>query len=460
MSEKALKPKTHKMTEGNPFRTILLFAVPMILSNLFQQMYNIIDTIIVGKRLGTEALAAVGSASSITAVFVQLATGLALGGSIVIAQYFGAGRTEKIWQCMTTSVFFSAGVAFLSTAGIWAGAEPLLRLVNTPEEIVVMGVSYLRFYFLGCVPIFVYNALNGVYVALGDSRTPLKFLILSSVLNVLLDLFIIIGLHGGVGGAALATAISQFAAAVFAGKDMPKLLREFERGKSDALFDKALLLTMLRFALPSALQQSIVSVGSVIVQATINSFGSAVIAGSAAAAKVVNLATAVPINYSNAYANYVGQNIGACKEERIRPGLRASILSCGGLSLLLTVVFEIFPNQIIRLFIEETETDLEQVIAVGAAYIRVVGAFLIVFSTFMLVKATFKGSGDMSWFILTTLLSFFIRLFLTVGFAEVVGVEIIWWAFCAGWTIALFVAAARYFHGGWRMKSITGADDS
>ncbi len=459
MSNKGLETKTHKMTEGNPLRTILLFAIPMILSNLFQQFYNVIDTIIVGKRLGTDALAAVGSASSITAVFVQLATGLALGGSIVIAQYFGAGKTEKIWQSMSTSVLFSAGVALVSTVAILAGAEPLLALVNTPEKIIGMGAGYLRFYFLGCVPIFVYNALNGVYVALGDSRTPLKFLVVSSVLNVLLDLFFIIGLQWGVVGAAIATAVSQFAAAVLAVKDIPKLLKEFGRGPDTPLFDKELLFTMLRFALPSALQQSIVSVGSVVVQATINSFGPAVIAGSAAAAKVVNLATAIPINYSNAYANYVGQNIGACKEERIRPGLVASIVSCGGLSLMLTAVFEIFPERIIRLFIEETEADIGQVIAVGTAYIRVVGAFLVVFSVFMLVKATFKGSGDMGWFILTTLLSFFIRLFLTVGFAHVVGVDIIWWAFCAGWTIALIVSIARYLQGGWRSKRITGPED-
>ncbi|MDD6810628.1 MAG: MATE family efflux transporter [Lachnospiraceae bacterium] len=446
--------KTHKMTEGNPLTTVLLFAIPMILSNLFQQLYNVIDTIIVGKKLGTDALAAVGSASSITAVFVQLATGLALGGSIVIAQYFGAGQNEKIWQCATTSAIFSAGVALLSTIGIWIFARPLLLLVNTPEEIVSMGVTYLRFYFLGCVPIFIYNALNGVYVALGDSRTPLRFLIISSVINVLLDLFFIIGLHKGVGGAALATSISQVVAALLAIWDMPKLLAEFERDKELPFFDGKLLKTMLGFALPSALQQSIVSVGSVVVQATINSFGASVIAGSAAAAKVVNLATAIPINYSNAFSNYVGQNIGAGKMERIWPGLRASILSCGVLSLVMTVFFEWFPEQIIKLFVQEKETDIAQVIAVGSAYIRVVGAFLIVFSVFMIVKAVFKGSGDMGWFILVTLLSFFIRLVLTVGFAPVFGVEIIWWAFCAGWTIALLVSIARYLQGGWRKKGI------
>lgn len=445
------------MTEGNPLTTILVFAIPMILSNLFQQLYNVIDTIIVGNRLGTNALAAVGSAGSITAVFVQLATGLALGGSIVIAQYFGAGKTEKIWQCMTTSVVFSAVVALVSTIIIWFVAEPLLRLVNTPEEIMTMGVTYLRFYFLGCVPLFVYNAMNGVYAALGNSRTPLCFLIISSVLNIVLDLFFIITLQLGVGGAALATAISQTAAMIMAFIDIPKLLADFKGDKKAPVFDVELLGTMLRFALPSALQQSIVSVGSVVVQATINSFGPAVMAGSTAAGKVVNLATAIPVNYSNALSNYVGQNIGAGKEERIWPGLRDSMLCCGFLSLIMTVVFEIWPDEIISLFVEKSEADIAQVMEVGTNYIRVVGAFLVVFSVFMLMKSVFKGSGDMGWFILVTLLSFFVRLVLTVGFAHIFGVGIIWWAFCAGWSIALLVTISRYVQGGWKKKGIVKA---
>lgn len=444
------------MTEGNPLVTVLLFAIPMILSNLFQQLYNVIDTIIVGKQLGTDALAAVGSASSITAVFVQLATGLALGGSIVIAQFFGAGKGGMIRQCTTTSAIFSGSVALVSTILIWAVAEPLLLLVNTPTEIMDMGVSYLRFYFLGCVPLFVYNALNGVYVALGNSKTPLRFLIISSVLNVFLDLFFIIVWKMGVGGAALATAISQVVAAVMALLDVPKLLAEFKNQAEEpvALFNGKLLATMLRFALPSALQQSIVSVGSVVVQATINSFGAAVIAGSAAAAKVVNLATAIPINYGNALSNYVGQNIGADKKERIWPGLKASILCCGAMSLVMTVIFEAFPETIIRLFVEENEENLMQVLEVGTAYIRVIGAFFVVFSTFMLVKAVFKGSGDMGWFILVTLLSFFVRLVLTVGCAPVFGVDVIWWSFCIGWAVALVVTIGRYLQGGWQDKKI------
>lgn len=450
--------KTTNMTEGNPFKTIFFFAVPMIVSNLFQQLYNVIDTLIVGNRLGQDALAAVGSASSITAVFVQLATGLALGGSVVISQYFGAQKSDRIRLCATTLAMFSTVVGTIATILMWIYAEPLLYFVNTPQEIVPMGVSYLRLYFLGSIPIFLYNVLGSVYTALGNSKTPLKFLLISSAANVILDLIFIINFHWGVAGAAAATAISQLLAMVLALMDIPKLLSAFPVQKTESgrtlFFSGKLLLTMLRFALPSALQQSIVSVGSVVVQATINSFGSAVMAGTAAASKVINLAIAIPINYSNAYAGFVGQNMGAGKTERIRPGLMSSLFCCGVVSLGMTAVLISFAEPIIRLFLSDTETDIVRALTVGTKYIRVVGACLVVFAAYMLVKATFKGSGDMSWFILTTLLSFFIRLVITVGFAGKFGVDVIWWGFNLGWIISLLVAVLRYVQGGWKKKAV------
>lgn len=450
--------KTTNMTEGNPFKTIFFFAVPMIISNLFQQLYNVIDTLIVGNRLGQDALAAVGSASSITAVFVQLATGLALGGAIVISQYFGAGKSDRIRLCATTSACFSTVVGLVSTILMWIYAEPLLIYVNTPVDIVPLGVDYLRFYFLGSVPIFLYNALSNVYTALGNSKTPLKFLIISSVINVVLDFIFIVNFHWGVAGAAAATALSQLVAMGMALKDMPRLLAGFPAQKTEegfrTFFDGRLLLTMLRFALPSAIQQSIVSVGSVVVQATINSFGAAVMAGTAAASKVINLAIAIPINYANAYSGFVGQNMGAKKVERIWPGLRSSILCCGAVSLGMTVLFEAFAEPIIRMFLSDTDADVTQAMAVGTEYLRVVGACLVVFAAFMLIKATFKGSGDMSWFILTTLLSFIIRLVVTVGFAGRFGVDVIWWGFNLGWIVSLLLAIGRYVQGGWKKKAL------
>ncbi len=444
------------MTEGNPLTVIFSFAVPMIISNLFLQFYNVVDTLIVGKYLGTDALAAVGSAGSITAVFVQLASGLALGGSVVLAQYFGGGKNDQIWLCAQTSTIFMGALGAVLTVLMMFLTELVLILVNTPENVIDLCAVYLRWYLVGCIPIFIYNALNSVYIALGDSRTPLKFLIISSVVNILLDLVFILVFDWGVMGAAFATALSQFVAAIMAIIDLPKLLSAFERKKVDPVFSWPLFGLMLKFALPSALQQSIVSVGSVVVQATINSFGAVVMAGSAAATKVINLATAIPINYSNAYANYVGQNTGAGKQERIWPGLKASLIGCGIVTVVITVFFELWAEPIIRMFVQEAEANIDQVIQVGSTYIRVVGGFLIVFSAYMLIKATFKGSGDMGWFIFVTLLSFIIRLIMTIGFSRTIGVDVIWWAFVVGWIASFIVAVGRYLQGGWKEKGLLG----
>lgn len=453
MEKQTSSGKIRNMTEGNPARIITIFALPMIFSNLFQQLYNVIDSLIVGNFVGTNALAAVGSAGSITAVLVQLSTGLALGASIVISQYFGAGKYDKIRLSASTMAIFILILAGVLTGIMLIFAEPVLIFIQTPEEILFESVSYLRIYVLGCVPIFLYNVINGIYTALGNSKTPLYFLLISSVLNVALDLFFILALQMGVAGAALATVLSQAVAAVLALADVPKLLAGFGKAEAGArYFDRALLMEMLKYALPAALQQSIVSVGTVMVQAVINTFGAAVIAGTAAAAKVVNLMSSVAINFSNAYSNYVGQNIGAGKQERITPGLLASLRCCSVITLAMTAVMELFAEELIQMFVNDN--DVYEVVCIGAQYVRVVGAFMVVFSAFMLLKATFKGSGDMKWFIITTLSSLFIRVGLTAGLAKAAGVQIIWWSICIGWVLSLLLAFGRYRQGGWREKTI------
>ena len=202
---------TLDMTTGSPARVLLLFAVPIILSNLFQQFYNIIDSLIVGNYLGANALAAVGSVGTITAVIIQLASGLALGASVVISQYFGAGKKQEIRVCMTTISIFSVIVGAAVTVVTQVFAGQILVLVDTPPEIMAESMDYLTIYFWGSIAIFLYNALNAVYIALGDSRTPLYFLILAFFLNVFGDLFFIIVCSMGVGGGALATTLSQVA---------------------------------------------------------------------------------------------------------------------------------------------------------------------------------------------------------------------------------------------------------
>ena len=192
MKKNGSETRAKRLTEGNAMTAILSLAVPMIISNLFLQFYNVADTLIVGKYLGTDSLAAVGSAGSITAVFVQLASGLALGGSVIVSQYFGGEKNDKIRICTQTLNIFMGILGAVFTAAMIIFARPVLILVNTPENVLNLAVKYLQWYFVGCIGIFIYNALNSIYIALGDSKTPLKFLIISSIVNIILDLLFII----------------------------------------------------------------------------------------------------------------------------------------------------------------------------------------------------------------------------------------------------------------------------
>lgn len=446
------KQDTLDMTVGSPARALLLFAVPIILSNLFQQLYNIIDSLIVGNYLGADALAAVGSAGTITAVIIQLASGLALGASVVIAQYFGAGKKEEIRVCMTTISSFSVVVGAVVTAATLLFSRQILLAVKTPAEIMGDSMDYLTIYFWGGVAIFLYNALNAVYIALGDSRTPLYFLILAFFLNVAGDLFFIIGCSMGVGGGALATTLSQAVCTVLSLVMLERKMRRIGMGKAERWFDREEFVKMMRIAIPAALQQSVVSLGNVCVQTVTNSFGPAVMAGCSAANKAVNLVSTVPINWGNALSNFVGQNVGAGKPERIGAGVRASVLVTGGISVIMGLVLELIPEQIISWFVDSEEAA--EVIGVGASYLRVVAPFLVIFAVYMCVKSVFKGTGDMGWFVGLTLSSLGIRVVCAFVFAPVAGRSILWWSVAVGWVLATVPTLWHYKRGDWKKSSL------
>ena len=436
------------MTTGSPAKGLLLFAVPIILSNLLQQFYNIIDSLIVGNYLGADALAAVGSVGTVTAVIIQLASGLALGASVVISQYFGAGKKEEIRVCMTTISIFAVVVGFVVMIVTQLFARNILLLIDTPPEIMQDSMDYLTIYFWGSVAIFVYNALNAVYIALGDSRTPLYFLILAFFLNVAGDLFFILYCSMGVGGGALATTLSQAVCTILSFIVLEKKMHRIGMGKASCLFHPEEFVRMMRIALPAALQQSVVSVGNVCVQTVTNGFGPAVMAGCSAAGKAVNLASAVSINWGNALSNFVGQNVGAGKPERISEGVKASVWVTGGISLVMTLFLELFPEQIIGWFVEGE--NVQEVILAGASYLRVTAAFLVIFAVYMVVKSVFKGTGDMKWFVGLTLSSLGIRVICAFALAPVVGAPILWWSVVIGWTLATIPTIIHYLGGKWR----------
>lgn len=439
---------TLDMTKGSPAKVLFLFAVPIILSNLFQQLYNIIDSLIVGNYLGADALAAVGSAGTVTAVVVQLASGLALGASVVIAQYFGAGKKEKIRSCMTTICTFSVVVGVLVTVLTQAFAGEILKLIRTPQELFGDSRGYLTIYFWGSTAIFLYNAVNAVFIALGDSRTPLLFLILAFFLNVAGDLFFIVTCSMGVEGGALATTLSQAVCTAGALLVLEQKLRRNDMGKIEHMFDKEEFQRMMRIAVPAALQQSVVSLGNVCVQTVTNGFGPAVMAGCTAANKAVNLASTIPINWGNALSNFVGQNVGAGKTERIGQGVRASLLAAGLLSVPMILFMELRPEQMIGWFVEGEEA--EAVIRVGASYLRAVGWFLGLFAGYMVLKSVFKGVGDMNWFVGLTLCSLGIRVSCAFFLTPVFGEGMLWWSVSIGWSVSSALTAAYYMSGRWR----------
>lgn len=452
MNKSQERKDTLDMTTGSPAKVLCIFAVPIILSNLFQQFYNIIDSLIVGNYLGADALAAVGSVGTITAVLIQLASGLALGASVVIAQYFGAGKKEKIRVCMTTISIFSVIVGTVMTVLTQAYAREILLLVQTPPEIMGDSIAYLTIYFWGGVAIFLYNALNAVYIALGDSRTPLYFLILAFFLNVAGDLFFIIGCSMGVGGGALATTLSQAVCTLLSFAVLERKMRRIGMGKAEKWFDWTEFVRMMKVALPAALQQSVVSLGNVCVQSVTNSFGAAVMAGCSAANKAINLVSTIPINWGNALSNFVGQNVGAEKPARISEGVRSSVLLTSGISAVLILILELIPEQIISWFVDEEEAL--EVIQVGASYLRVVGLFLIVFSAYMVIKSVFKGSGDMNWYVGLTLSSLGVRVVSAFVLAPVVGRPILWWSVVIGWVVSAVPTVVHYRRGNWLKHSL------
>ena len=443
------------MTRGKPSEALTRFAVPIILSNILQQLYNIIDSLVAGKFLGGSSLAAIGSTGSIVTVLVQVSAGLALGASVVIAQYYGAGKLDKIRVCGRTMAIFCAGAGVVVTILVIVFAAPLLRLIKTPDTLMAPSLIYLRVYFSSAFAAFVYNAYSACYIAIGNSRKPLYYLIAAFLINVVGDLSFVLIFHMREGGIALSSAIAQYVCMILAMIDLPRELSGNGIPKTRIFFNRQELGLMLKIALPAALQMSVVSVGNVMLQTTINTFGAIVIAGCTAANKVVNLVTAVTANIGDALSTYVAQNIGANQYNRIGQGIKAALKLGVSISLVMTAVLEIWPGQVIGFFIDfNNKEEAGAVLRVGVAYLRVVAAFFVLFAVFMAVKNVFKGSGDMMAFLMTTVGSLGVRVACAMILCPLFGETMIWWSLAIGWITATIPTIMYYYSGRWKRSAI------
>ena len=436
------------MTVGKPGRTLFFFAVPMVLGNLFQQFYNIIGSIIVGNFVGADALAAVGASASITFLFVAIATGLSIGSSVIISQYFGAKRYGEMKTGIYTLLFTALGVSALLTGIGILGTDGILRFMNTPENIFSDASMYLKIYFGGMIFLFLYNSLTAVFNAMGDSVSPLVFLAFSSCCNIVLDLYFVRSLHMGVAGVAWATLISQGISMVISFLWMNVRMRKLHIKDAFRLFDSRILKTICRIAIPSMLQQSMVSVGILLVQRLVNGYGSVVMAGYAAATKIDNIAILPMVNVGSAVSTFTAQNIGADKPERVKKGLNSGMIMSVGIALVVSAVLFLFADVFVGAFMD-TQSNLEA-IAVGVDYLQVVGMCYVLMGIMNSYTGILRGAGDVKWFLAVTLFNLGARVALAYVLSPVFGYRAIWWSIPIGWVIGLVLGIIRYRNGGWK----------
>lgn len=429
-----------------PAAALLIFALPMMLGNFFQQVYTMADSVIVGRFVGEDALAAVGASYSLTNVFISIAIGGGVGASVITSQTFGARDYSRMKRSISTALLsFLAISIFLGVVGLTLSRR-IMVLLNAPANILEDSITYLNIYFLGLPFLFMYNVLSSMFNALGCSRIPLYLLIFSSVLNVALDIYMVTVLHMGVAGVAWATLIAQGISAVLSFSIFLKELRSYP-GKLDALFDWKELKNMGRVALPSILQQSTVSIGMMLVQSVVNSFGSQMLAGYSAAMRIESVCIVPMSAMGNAISSYTAQNVGADKPERVKAGYRASYGIVFAIAAGICLVVQLLASPLISLFLEDGSAAAFET---GIQCTRFMAWFYVLIGLKMISDGVLRGAGDMAMFTVANLVNLGLRVVLAVTLAPRFGIQFVWVAVPVGWLINYLISFFEYRTGKWK----------
>ena len=428
-------------------RALLTFSAPMMLGNLFQQFYNMADSVIVGQFVGEQALAAVGASYSLTNVFISIAIGGGVGASVITSRYFGMRDYARMKRSAATALLAFLAISLLLGGFGLAFSQGIMRALNTPADVLDDAVVYLNIYFLGLPFLFMYNVLSSMFNALGRSRIPLYLLIFSSVLNVGLDIYAVVSLGMGVAGVAWATLAAQGLSAVVSLALFLRELRSY-RCEKTRLWDTGELRRMTRVALPSILQQSTVSIGMMLVQAVVNGFGSQVLAGFSAAMRVESICTVPMSALGNAISSYTAQNIGAARIDRVRRGYRASYAIVAAFAALMCVVLQLGSEPIAMLFLGEDGTQAAMQTATGC--LRFMGWFFVLIGLKMATDGVLRGSGDMPVFTAANLVNLTIRVSLSAILAPRLGVAMVWYAVPIGWAANYVISGIAYRLGRWQ----------
>lgn len=437
------------MTEGSELSHIIRFTLPLLFGNLFQQLYNVVDSVIVGRYLGYDALASVGATGSLTYLFYTLCIGLSVGSGILIAQCFGAGRDDDVKRYIVNSAYAAGVFGIVISVIAYLLSGPLLRLMNTPSEIFDAAHGYMQIACLGTIAVSLYNWINAVMRSLGDSKTPLIFLVVASVINVVLDLVFVINFQMGVNGAALATVIAQAVSAI--GCICLAFIRvKYFRLKRDELkLRSSYFVKCIKTGVPIALQNSMISVSMIFLQRVANGFGSVVMAAYTATMRVEQLVQQPFASLNAALSTFAGQNMGAGKIDRTVKGYRQSVKIMIIFALAMLVLFLLFSRAIVGIFVTE-----EAVIEIGAKALKLSAFFYIALGLIHTTRGLLNGAGDVTY----AMINGFVEVIGRIGFALIllqfpsVGMWAVWGTTCLTWLLTAVMSVVRYHFGKWRSK--------
>ena len=439
------------MTYGNPYKLIFLFSVPLLIGNIFQQLYNMVDSIVVGNFVGEKALAAVGTGFPIIFLMSSLFIGISTGATVMVSQFYGARDIKRVND--TVNTIYTAmiiGVIPLSLLGVFL-SEPLLRLIQVPDDgTLEMAKIYMIVIFIGIVGNLGFNINSGILQGLGDSRTSLIFLLIAAIINTVLDLVFVLVFHWDVMGVALSTIIAQIFSWVFGIWFINRRYSEIHIRLFGFHFDKALFKQAMKLGIPSGIQQALFSVGSLVMQSLVNSFGSAFMAGFNGANKIDTFAFMPIQSFTNAVTTYTGQNIGAGNHERVRKGLRAGMALSVGTSILMCILVYPLSAFMMRMFSQNQE-----VIDAGVAYLHELMPFYALLAISFCFNSVMRGAGEMIVPMISSLFALWlVRVPSAYLLAHFFGGEMIYYSYAIGWVVGILISGLYYATGRWKNKSI------
>ena len=443
----------HDFLTGNPGRVVLVFAIPMLIGNIFQQLYSTVDTIIVGNFVGKNAVAAVGGTFSIQFLVLSLAMGFTTGMSVVISQLYGAKDYIRLKRAFSTSAIFSIALSFvLGIVGILVINPLLTYMLQTPAEIYEGSYIYLFITFAGYPFTLLYNMYAAVLRAVGDSKTPLYFLIIAAITNIILDLVFVVMFDMGVAGVAIATMIAQAFSCVCCHIYVGRKYEIFKLTKETLVFDTELLKGIIRYGVPSAIQQSVLSLNFMVVQRFVNFFGADMTAAFSVVNKIENFVTMPQMNLAMALSMFAGQNIGAGEEERAKQGVKDVLKMQTAFWLVILFVLPMIAGGLIHLF---GMGDDAHVMSIGVQAIKLCSKLYILFGFMQTFSNFLRGVGDAKYSMVTTICMILIRLPFTYLLVHIVqyGEMSIWLGMGMGWLTVMTMNIVRYYRGGWRGKA-------